>query len=77
MMSISVSLDQSESTFVLSDLIQEVEPPDVSFTQKDVPLATVDAMKRTILDMVCYLLIRFKFLLRHYGNCYPNCYYLQ
>ncbi|XP_059652959.1 uncharacterized protein LOC132300048 [Cornus florida] len=37
---------------VLSDLIQEIEPLDVSLIQKDVPPTTVDAMKRTISSML-------------------------
>ncbi|KAF8406238.1 hypothetical protein HHK36_008323 [Tetracentron sinense] len=37
---------------ILSNLIQEVEPLDVSLIQKDVPHTTVDAMKRTISGML-------------------------
>ncbi|GMH02828.1 hypothetical protein Nepgr_004667 [Nepenthes gracilis] len=37
---------------ILSDLIQEIEPLDVSVIQKDVPPTTVDAMKRTISGML-------------------------
>ncbi|KAK3012336.1 hypothetical protein RJ639_011637 [Escallonia herrerae] len=37
---------------VLSNLIQEIEPLDVSVIQKDIPPATVDAMKRTISGML-------------------------
>ncbi|GAB2291730.1 hypothetical protein Dimus_025979 [Dionaea muscipula] len=37
---------------VLSDLIQEIEPLDVSLIQKDVPPATIDAMKKTISGML-------------------------
>ena len=37
---------------VLSNLIQEIEPLDVSHIQKDVPPMTVDAMKRTISGML-------------------------
>lgn len=37
---------------VFSNLIQEVEPLDVSLIQKDVPADTVDAMKRTISGML-------------------------
>ncbi|XAR52887.1 Aspartate kinase [Bertholletia excelsa] len=37
---------------VLLNLIQEIEPMDVSLIQKDVPLTTVDAMKRTISGML-------------------------
>ncbi|XP_010517924.1 PREDICTED: uncharacterized protein LOC104793279 isoform X2 [Camelina sativa] len=37
---------------VLSDLIQEIEPLDVSLIQKDVPVTTLDAMKRTISGML-------------------------
>ena len=36
----------------LSNLIQEIEPLDVSLIQKDVPPTTVDAMKRTISGML-------------------------
>ncbi|KAF4364366.1 hypothetical protein F8388_006943 [Cannabis sativa] len=37
---------------ILSNLIHEIEPLDVSLIQKDVPPATVDAMKRTISGML-------------------------
>ncbi|XP_068656725.1 uncharacterized protein [Aristolochia californica] len=37
---------------VLSNLIQEIEPLDVSVIQKDVPADTVDAIKRTISGML-------------------------
>lgn len=37
---------------VLSNLIQEIEPLDVSHIQKDVPPTTIDAMKRTISGML-------------------------
>ncbi|KAF3333907.1 hypothetical protein FCM35_KLT01598 [Carex littledalei] len=37
---------------VLSNLIQDIEPLDVSIIQKDVPAETVDAMKRTISSML-------------------------
>ncbi|KAM1382426.1 hypothetical protein ACFX2F_034899 [Malus domestica] len=37
---------------VLSDLIQEIEPLNVSLIQKDVPPTTLDAMKRTISGML-------------------------
>ncbi|EOX98403.1 MAR-binding filament-like protein 1 isoform 2 [Theobroma cacao] len=37
---------------VLTNLIQEIEPFDVSLIQKDVPPTTVDAMKRTISGML-------------------------
>ncbi|KAJ4837460.1 hypothetical protein Tsubulata_013170 [Turnera subulata] len=37
---------------VLLDLIQEIEPLDVSLIQKDVPPTTLDAMKRTISGML-------------------------
>lgn len=37
---------------VLTNLIQEIEPLDVSLIQKDVPPTTVDAMKRTISGML-------------------------
>ena len=37
---------------VLTNLIQEIEPLDVSLIQKDVPPTTVDAIKRTISGML-------------------------
>ncbi|KAL2948340.1 hypothetical protein AAZX31_20G118900 [Glycine max] len=37
---------------VLTELIQEIEPLDVSHIQKDVPPTTTDAMKRTISGML-------------------------
>ncbi|MBA0849801.1 hypothetical protein Goshw_020947, partial [Gossypium schwendimanii] len=37
---------------VLTNLIQEIEPLDISLIQKDVPPSTVDVMKRTISDML-------------------------
>ncbi|GMJ09793.1 hypothetical protein HRI_004648500 [Hibiscus trionum] len=37
---------------VIGNLIQEIEPLDNSLIQKDVPPSTVDAMKRTISDML-------------------------
>lgn len=37
---------------MLSNLIQEIEPLNVSLIQKDVPPTTVDAMKRTISGML-------------------------
>ncbi|KAL2324246.1 hypothetical protein Fmac_023304 [Flemingia macrophylla] len=37
---------------VLSELIQEIEPLDVTHIQKDVPPTTADAMKRTISGML-------------------------
>ncbi|MQM21700.1 hypothetical protein Taro_054743 [Colocasia esculenta] len=37
---------------ILSNIIQEIEPLDVSLIQKDVPMDTVDAMKRTISSML-------------------------
>ncbi|TYI95615.1 hypothetical protein E1A91_D01G009800v1 [Gossypium mustelinum] len=37
---------------VLTNLIQEIEPLDISLIQKDVPPSTMDAMKRTISDML-------------------------
>ncbi|XVE66751.1 hypothetical protein DITRI_Ditri08aG0104700 [Diplodiscus trichospermus] len=37
---------------VLTSLIQEIEPLDVSLIQKDVPSTTVDAMKRTVSGML-------------------------
>ncbi|CAN0927082.1 hypothetical protein LINGRAHAP2_LOCUS35681 [Linum grandiflorum] len=37
---------------MLSELIQEIEPLDVSLIQKDVPPTTLDAMKRTISGML-------------------------
>ncbi|XP_022148833.1 uncharacterized protein LOC111017393 [Momordica charantia] len=42
----------SSKKSVLSSLIQEIEPLDVSIIQKDVPPTTVDAMKRTISGML-------------------------
>ncbi|XP_062022038.1 uncharacterized protein LOC133738496 [Rosa rugosa] len=43
---------QSSKKSVLSNLIQEIEPLNVSLIQKDVPPTTVDAMKRTISGML-------------------------
>ncbi|XP_047315805.1 uncharacterized protein LOC124919580 [Impatiens glandulifera] len=37
---------------IMLDLVQEIEPLDVSFIQKDVSLTTIDAMKRTISSML-------------------------
>lgn len=37
---------------LLSNLIQDIEPLDVTLIQKDVPATTVDAMKRTISGML-------------------------
>lgn len=37
---------------MIADLIQDIEPLDVSLIQKDVPFTTVDAMKRTISGML-------------------------
>ena len=37
---------------LIADVIQEIEPFDVSQIQKDVPLTTLDAMKRTISGML-------------------------
>lgn len=37
---------------ILSNLIQDIEPLDLNLIQKDVPVATVDAMKRTISGML-------------------------
>ncbi|XP_022988805.1 uncharacterized protein LOC111486037 [Cucurbita maxima] len=66
-LTVSSSLDSSSDDFdhgkhsnppfsskksVLSSLIQEIEPLDVSIIQKDVPPTTVDAMKRTISGML-------------------------
>ncbi|KAK4284525.1 hypothetical protein QN277_001346 [Acacia crassicarpa] len=42
----------SSKKSVLLELIQEIEPLDVSQIQKDVPPTTVDAMKRTISSML-------------------------
>uniref|UniRef100_A0A5B6ZG69 MAR-binding filament-like protein 1 n=1 Tax=Davidia involucrata TaxID=16924 RepID=A0A5B6ZG69_DAVIN len=42
---------RSKKSFLLN-LIQEIEPLDVSLIQKDVPPTTVDAMKRTISGML-------------------------
>ncbi|KAF3435511.1 hypothetical protein FNV43_RR22600 [Rhamnella rubrinervis] len=44
-------VDSSKKS-ILSNLIHEIEPLDVSLIQKDVPPATVDAMKRTISGML-------------------------
>ncbi|PKI71661.1 uncharacterized protein LOC116203568 [Punica granatum] len=44
--------DISSKKSVLSALVQEIEPLDVSLIQKDVPLTTIDAMKRTISGML-------------------------
>ncbi|KAL2940654.1 50S ribosomal protein L1 [Bienertia sinuspersici] len=49
------SSDSSKSrskTPILLDLIQDIEPLDISLIQKDVPPATIDAMKRTISGML-------------------------
>ncbi|KAJ6814942.1 uncharacterized protein M6B38_297295 [Iris pallida] len=43
---------RSSKKSFLSDLIQEIEPLDLSLIQKDVPANTVDAMKRTISGML-------------------------
>ncbi|XP_077220728.1 MAR-binding filament-like protein isoform X2 [Tasmannia lanceolata] len=43
--------NDSKKSF-LSNMIQEIEPLDVSVIQKDVPADTVDAMKRTISGML-------------------------
>ncbi|XP_062089777.1 uncharacterized protein LOC133796321 [Humulus lupulus] len=43
---------QSFKKSILSTLVHEIEPLDVSLIQKDVPSATVDAMKRTISGML-------------------------
>ncbi|XP_072988517.1 uncharacterized protein [Typha latifolia] len=42
----------SSKKSILLDLIQDIEPFDVSITQKDVPAETIDAMKRTISGML-------------------------
>ncbi|XP_059447325.1 uncharacterized protein LOC132178789 isoform X1 [Corylus avellana] len=47
----SLSSNSSKKS-ALSNLIQEIEPLDVSLIQKDVPPTTVDAMKRTISGML-------------------------
>ncbi|CAJ2630470.1 unnamed protein product [Trifolium pratense] len=44
--------DFTSKKSALSELIQEIEPLDVSYIQKDVPPTTVDAMKRTISGML-------------------------
>ncbi|KAM7482447.1 hypothetical protein LguiB_007030 [Lonicera macranthoides] len=44
--------NSSSKKSVISDLIQDIEPLDVSLIQKDVPFTTVDAMKRTISGML-------------------------
>ncbi|XP_052193229.1 uncharacterized protein LOC127801831 [Diospyros lotus] len=48
----STSENPRSKKSVLLNLIQEIEPMDVSLIQKDVPLTTVDAMKRTISSML-------------------------
>ncbi|XP_057465737.1 uncharacterized protein LOC130755360, partial [Actinidia eriantha] len=48
----SKSEDQLSKKSVVLNLIQEIEPMDVSLIQKDVPLTTIDAMKRTISGML-------------------------
>ncbi|TXG64177.1 hypothetical protein EZV62_011171 [Acer yangbiense] len=42
----------SSKKSVLSNMIQEIEPLDVTLIQKDVPPTTLDAMKRTISSML-------------------------
>ncbi|XP_065870754.1 uncharacterized protein [Euphorbia lathyris] len=44
--------NSADKKSVLSDLIQEIEPLDVSLIQRDVPPTTLDAMKRTISGML-------------------------
>ncbi|XP_061373878.1 uncharacterized protein LOC133316172 [Gastrolobium bilobum] len=44
--------DFTSKKSVLTELIQEIEPLDVSHIQKDVPPTTADAMKRTISGML-------------------------
>ncbi|KAG6762642.1 hypothetical protein POTOM_033156 [Populus tomentosa] len=44
--------EAADKKSVLSDLIQEIEPLDVSLIQKDVSPTTLDAMKRTISGML-------------------------
>ncbi|KAJ0980256.1 hypothetical protein J5N97_008511 [Dioscorea zingiberensis] len=46
------SHQRASKNIILSNLIQEIEPLDVSLIQKDVPADTVDAMKRTISSML-------------------------
>ncbi|XP_064983019.1 uncharacterized protein LOC103999146 isoform X2 [Musa acuminata AAA Group] len=46
----SDNLSSKES--ILLNMVQEIEPLDVSLIQKDVPAKTVDAMKRTISGML-------------------------
>ncbi|GFS42130.1 hypothetical protein Acr_00g0078210 [Actinidia rufa] len=48
----SKSEDPLSKKSVVLNLIQEIEPMDVSLIQKDVPLTTIDAMKRTISAML-------------------------
>ncbi|XP_048595553.1 uncharacterized protein LOC106432967 [Brassica napus] len=43
---------RSPKKCLIADVIQEIEPLDVSVIQKDVPLTTLDAMKRTISGML-------------------------
>ncbi|KAL6013211.1 hypothetical protein ACLOJK_003703 [Asimina triloba] len=45
-------LSERKIKSVLLNLIQEIEPLDISLIQKDVPADTVDAMKRTISGML-------------------------
>ncbi|KAI8532703.1 hypothetical protein RHMOL_Rhmol11G0234100 [Rhododendron molle] len=46
------SKNESSKKSVLLNVIQEIEPLDASLIQKDVPLMTIDAMKRTISGML-------------------------
>lgn len=46
------SVPRSSKKSVLSNLIQEIEPLDLNLIQKDVPVDTVDAMKRTVSGML-------------------------
>ncbi|WOK99645.1 hypothetical protein Cni_G08357 [Canna indica] len=46
------SKSQLSKKFLLLNLIKGIEPLDVSLIQKDVPADTVDAMKRTISDIL-------------------------
>ena len=62
---------------VLTNLIQEIEPLDVSLIQKDVLPTTVDRWKG--LFQACWVYfhpIGFKSLSRHYGNLSPSCWFL-
>ncbi|WOK91652.1 hypothetical protein Cni_G00343 [Canna indica] len=50
--SYGTSRRSSSKKSILSNLVQDIEPLDLSLIQKDVPANTVDAMKRTISGML-------------------------